>query len=235
MISPIAIVVPAFNPHLGWEQVLVERFLEISKALPTHQFVLYFINDGSSTNSIANNQLEYIQIHIPHAVIINNATNHGKGYVLRQAIAATTESHVIYTDIDLPFSVHSMKQIVENLPMNDVVFGIKKNEYYEQLPLQRKLVSKILQKLIKILFPSLPVSDTQCGLKGMNQKGKAIFLQTKIDRYLFDLEFILYASKAKLNLKPIPVSLREGIVFGAMNYKILLQESKNLWKILRRK
>jgi hypothetical protein len=174
-------------------------------------------------------------MHCPNAVIIHNASNHGKGYVLRQAIAATTESHVIYTDIDLPFSINSMMQIVENLPMYDVVFGIKKNEYYEQLPLQRKLVSKILQKLIKILFPSLPVSDTQCGLKGMNEKGKAIFLQTKIDRYLFDLEFILYASKAKLNLKPIPVSLREGIVFGAMNYKILLQESKNLWKILRRK
>jgi hypothetical protein len=60
-------------------------------------------------------------------------------------------------------------------------------------------------------------------------------MQTKIDRYLFDLEFILYASKQRLKIKPIPVSLREGIVFGNMNYKILLQESKNLWKILNRK
>ena len=235
MTSPIAIVVPAFNPHSGWEVILVERFLELSKALPARQFVLYFINDGSSANSITESQLQYVKMHCTNAVIMQNEENHGKGFVLRQAIATTTEPHIIYTDIDLPFSIQSMLQIVENLASHDVVFGIKKSAYYEQLPLQRKLVSKILQKLIKILFPSLPVSDTQCGLKGMNAKGKAVFLQTAIDRYLFDLEFILYASKLKLHIKPIPVSLREGIVFGAMNYKVLLQESKNLWKILRRK
>ena len=97
------------------------------------------------------------------------------------------------------------------------------------------MVSKILQRFIKILFPSLPVSDTQCGLKGMNEKGKNIFLQTKINRYLFDLEFILYSSKNHLKIRAIPVELREGIVFGRMNYKILLHESKNLWNILRKK
>jgi hypothetical protein len=93
-----------------------------------------------------------------------------------------------------------MKSIMDNLESYDVVFGIKNKAYYKQLSLQRKLVSKILQLFIKILFPRLPVSDTQCGLKGMNLKGKAIFLHTKTDRYLFDLEFILNAAKSKLTL-----------------------------------
>lgn len=232
MTSSIAIVVPAFNPHEKWEQTLVERFQELCSHHPTRALHLYLVNDGSSTN-ISQQQINYIQSHIPLFTYIHNEQNRGKGFALRSAIRHTTETYVIYTDIDMPFTVQSVSDIIEQLPAFDVVFGIKKNEYYEQLPYQRKLISRVLQKFIKILFPSLPVSDTQCGLKGMNQRGKDIFLQTKIDRYLFDLEFILYASKNKLKIKPIPVALRPGIVFGNMKTGILLQESRNLWKILR--
>ncbi len=202
--------------------------------IPAYDFRLYLVNDGSRVN-ISAEEINYIESHIADFVLIDHKTNNGKGFALRDGIEKTTEEYIIYTDIDMPFTIHSMQSVINHISTHDVVFGIKKKEYYEQLPFQRKMVSKILQRFIKILFPSLPVSDTQCGLKGMNEKGKNIFLQTKINRYLFDLEFILYSSKNHLKIRAIPVELREGIVFGRMNYKILLHESKNLWNILRKK
>ena len=234
MKSDITIVVPVYNPHQAWEKILVTRDQELSNTMTDWSCSMALVNDGSQIH-VTQEAIQYIKQHIPHLVYIHNTENHGKGFVLRQAISELNTPYILYTDIDMPFTVASMQAVMSQLHSYDVVFGIKQQTYYEQLPLQRKMVSKILQRFIKILFPTLPVSDTQCGLKGMNALGKTIFMQTKIDRYLFDLEFILYASKQRLKIKPIPVSLREGIVFGNMNYKILLQESKNLWKILNRK
>ncbi len=234
MHSSIAIVVPAYNPPEFWDYRLVDKFNELREKLPEYHFKLYVINDGSNPE-IGEEHFAYIEEFFPTTLVLHNSINRGKGFALRQAIARTKEDYIVYTDIDMPFTIESMKSIMDNLESYDVVFGIKNKEYYKQLSLQRKLVSKILQIFIKILFPRLPVSDTQCGLKGMNLKGKAIFMETKIDRYLFDLEFILNAAKSKLSLKPIPVALRDGIEFGQMNAKVLIHELFNLWKILWRK
>ena len=58
------------------------------------------------------------------------------------------------------------------------------------------------------------------------------FLKTTIDRYLFDLEFVFITAKAKkLQLKPVIVELRPGIIFSNMNFKILTQEGKSFFKI----
>lgn len=234
MKSSIALVVPVFNPHPGWEKLLHQRFTELSMALAHIDFKLYLVNDGSAVH-VGKTEVDYLRNQLPEFHFTDLPQNQGKGYALRQAVQQTSEPFTVYTDADMPFTLQSMEAVINALPQNDIAFGIKQKAYYEQLPLQRKMVSRVLQKLIKLLFPALPVSDTQCGLKGMNTRGKEIFLQTKIDRYLFDLEFILYAAKNKLKIKPIPVELRPGIVFGNMKTSVLLEESRNLWKILRAK
>jgi hypothetical protein len=79
----------------------------------------------------------------------------------------------------------------------------------------------------------MKITDTQCGIKGFNKLGRAVFLQTTIDRYLFDLEFIFLASQKKeLRLKPVEVHLKPNILFRAMDYRILLTEGKNFFKVL---
>jgi hypothetical protein len=115
----------------------------------------------------------------------------------------------------------------------DVVIGIRGEEYYTHLPQARVRISKLLRWFIK-KFLRIPTDDTQCGLKGMNQKGKEVFLQTTINRYLFDLEFIFLSARKKLSIKTIEVELRPEIVLSKMNWKILLQEFRNFLKIFVR-
>jgi hypothetical protein len=59
---------------------------------------------------------------------------------------------------------------------------------------------------------NLPDCDAQSGLKGMSYKGCEFFLQTKINRFLFDTEFVLKANHCKdICLQILPIQTRQGI------------------------
>jgi hypothetical protein len=114
------------------------------------------------------------------------------------------------------------------------VLGHRGETYYAKTPYIRKLISKFLRWSLKT-FLRLPTDDSQCGIKGFNKKGAAVFLQTKIDRFLFDLEFIKLASKTDLKIKTAEVTLKPDVVFSKVNLKILARESVNFLKVLLRK
>ena len=116
----------------------------------------------------------------------------------------------------------------------DVAVGIKDIKYYEHLPAFRVRISKLLRFFIRN-FLRISITDTQCGLKGFNRLGKEIFLQTTIERYLCDLEFIFLVDRQKhLIMKPIRVSLKPGVVFSEVSWKILATEGMNFMKVFGR-
>ncbi len=96
----------------------------------------------------------------------------------------------------------------------------------------RKLLSKAFRFFVKRIL-KMPVTDTQCGLKAFNKRGKEKFLGTTINRYLFDFEFIYEACKDKsLTIQPVQVQLKENVIFSKMKLKIIFQETLNLIRIL---
>lgn len=231
MKKELAFVVPAFNPHENWHEILVTRFLEIQTHIPFFQFHLYIVNDGSSV-PISKESIQYIQREIPNATYLTYEHNQGKGHALRYGVSHAKEEYVLYTDIDIPYTSQSIIRLLELLPQHDVVMAIKNEKYYQYLTPQRRFISKSLQFCIRLLFRKLPTADTQCGLKAMNAKGKEQFVATTIERYLFDLEFVYLAAKNNLDIHTFEVELREGILFRKMDKKILLQELQNLGRLL---
>ncbi|MCC7030403.1 MAG: glycosyltransferase, partial [Chitinophagaceae bacterium] len=140
MKSSIALVVPVFNPHPGWEKLLHQRFTELSMALTHIDFKLYLVNDGSAIH-VGKTEVDYLRNQLPEFHFTDLPQNQGKGYALRQAVQQTSEPFTVYTDADMPFTLQSMEAVIGALPQNDIAFGIKQKAYYEQLPLQRKMVS----------------------------------------------------------------------------------------------
>lgn len=231
MTNKLALILPCYNPPQGWEEIVVDGYYRLREQLGV-EITLYIVNDGSPND--LKPSVNYIAQNIPSFTFIDGSTNHGKGAALRRGISKAQADYYIYTDIDLPYTISSMKLIYQALLQgNDVVAGVKNDKYYEQTPLLRRWISKLLRFAIKNVL-GLRISDTQCGLKGFNEQGRRCFLSTTIDRYLFDLEFIYLASKWGLHIVPIQVELRPGIVFRKMNPKILLQESRNFFKIFLR-
>ncbi len=225
------IVLPCYNPLPAWEKRIVDTIQLLEKRLKGVEVFLYMVNDGSSKN-IDRQAVAYLNNHVANFQFIEYSINRGKGYALRQGVAATKNDLCIYTDIDFPYELESLVAVFEALKSGvSVAIGVRESRYYEYVPRVRIWISKTLKWLIRN-FLRLPVTDTQCGLKGFNKEGKAIFLSTTIDRYLFDLEFVFLTAKQKnLQLKPITVELRPGIVFSNMNFKILSQEGKSFLKI----
>lgn len=171
---------------------------------------------------MADADLALLRTHLPQFTYLHYPGNHGKGYALRTGVKKVQESLCLFTDIDFPYEETSVAAVYEALRAGrgDVVVGMRDESYYAHVPLSRMMISKVLRRSTQLLL-GLAVSDTQCGLKGFNRRGQAVFLHGQTDRYLFDLEFVFLASRpaAGLQVIPVPVRLKPGIVFSRMSPK----------------
>jgi len=226
---PLSIILPCFNPRQDWFEIVMQDFLIVQ--IEPKEIELIIVNDGSSKNFNETEVRSFFSKY-PAIKIVSYSENKGKGYALREGVKQAQGDLVIYTDIDFPYTHESFRKIFNSLKNEDVdvAIGIRSEEYYTHLSKSRVRISKLLRWFIK-KFLRIPTDDTQCGLKGMNQKGKEVFLQTTIDRYLFDLEFIFLSARQKLTIKTVEVELRPEIQLSIMNWKILLQEFGNFLKI----
>jgi len=232
----ITILLPCFNPPEGWEQQVVSSMDILKKALKekADEIHLVIVNDGSTKNCSATQQ-NYVLTNITNSQFVNYDENRGKGYALREGVKKTQTELIVYTDIDFPYQEESVLQIANSLLKGaDVVLGHRGKDYYNKTPWFRKVISKTLRWVLKT-FLRLPTDDSQCGLKGYNKEGAQVFLNTRIDRFLFDLEFIKLAARKKLKIEKVSVNLKPNVVFSKVNTGVLLREFGNFIKVLFRK
>jgi len=232
IIKALDVVLPCYNPITKqWANEVIEEFKHLENAVSPTKLNLIIVNDGSTT--LLAEGFDAIKAEINNFELVDYTENRGKGHALREGFKASKAGFVIYTDIDFPYTSQSFKNIFNSLNKGNVLaVGYRDNDYYKDIPWFRKWLSKFLRKLIQTML-NTDVTDSQCGIKGFNAKGKDIFLQTTIDRYLFDLELIKIASK-KVTIAKVPVELKPNVVFTSMSLKVLLQESTNFFKILLR-
>ncbi len=223
-------MLPCYNPQEGWAERVLEAYRTIEAALPSPPG-LTVVNDGS-TRGVEPADWQMLAAAIPRFRWMENAQNRGKGYTLRRGVQAATAERIIYTDIDFPYTEASLLAVYRALEAGvDVAAGVKDHHYYEGVPFLRRQISRALRGMVKVLL-RLPIADTQCGLKGFNRRGREAFLATTIDRYLFDLEFLHGAFRRfGLNVRPVPATLKPGIVFSRMHPRILLTEGGNFLKV----
>ena len=227
----ISVVLPVYNPSQGWADIVLTETANLIKLMPDDQFEFIMVNDGSANDAyqqekqkMADSIVELIEYH----------PNRGKGEALRTGVNASSGELIIYTDIDFPYSTDSMIKVINTLKSGakDVVIGIKDSTYYDHVPPFRRFVSKLLRLFVRIFF-RIPTDDFMCGLKGFNQKGKPVFQQTAIDRYLFDLEFMFLLSRhADITTTTLEIRLKENIEFRQLNPKIIRTELTDLFRIL---
>jgi glycosyltransferase involved in cell wall biosynthesis len=228
-----SLILPCFNPPEGWQRNVVSVFKHLQSLIPGIDLRLTIVNDGSQKN-ITQKTTDFLEAEIPGLIFHSYPINKGKGHALRSGVNLSGADYYLYTDIDFPYRPESMAEVITLLCSDqyDIVAGIKGEGYYEQTPFLRKQVSLLLRAMTRLLL-QLPVSDTQCGLKGFNEKGKALFMQTTIERYLFDLEFLWLAGKNK-SLRTFfhPVLLRDNIRFSSINPLMLAGEGYSFLKIV---
>jgi len=226
------IVLPCYNPRDGWAEAVIHSHSKICNVLAKTKVRLIIVNDGSTKDLHADWNL--LKEKIPPLIIESYPVNRGKGYAVRKGVERAAGDVIIYTDIDFPYEESGLAAVYESISKgnHDVALGVRDESYYRQLPAARKLISGMLQRLIRTLL-NIPTSDTQAGLKGFNKKGKEIFLRTTIDRYLFDLEFIQLTARQKdLRIGLVPVTVKPDLHFTSMSWNVLFREAFNFMRIL---
>jgi glycosyltransferase involved in cell wall biosynthesis len=234
-VHTLDLVLPCYNPAEGWATSIISHVEALQQLLPDTILFIYLVNDGS-TQGVEPENIALLQHTLVNFTYLDYPRNRGKGYALRLGTNASQHLFCIYTDIDFPYSPESLVQVYRALleQKADIAVGVRKENYYQQVPGIRAGISKLLKYFNKRIL-RLPVADTQCGLKGFNRQGRQMFLNTTTNRYLFDLEFMLLASRSPgLQLIPVQVQLRPGIIFRKMHLGLLLAEGKSLLHILFR-
>jgi len=229
----ISLILPVYNPSEGWAEIVLAKSSELIALYPEIGFETIVINDGSVNEHFSDGKKK---LQSGAVKLIEYSPNKGKGEALRTGVRASIGDLIIYTDIDFPYTIGSICDIIDILKTGyaDVAIGIKGIGYYDHVPPARRFISRLFRSCIRMLF-RIPTDDTQCGLKGFNHMGRDIFLRTTIDRYLFDLEFVFLASREKgIKLETREVKLREDVSFRKMNFGILRNELRNFLKILMR-
>jgi glycosyltransferase involved in cell wall biosynthesis len=229
----IDIILPCFNPIPGWSDNIISSYLHLQGIAPQLNIRIILVNDGSFRN-VEHSDFEKLAQGLPDFQLISYDQNKGKGYAIRQGAAVADAPYVLFTDIDFPYQEEDVITVVDRLSAEqvDIVVGVRAGNYYQNAPLWRVFISKILKLMIRTLL-RVKITDSQGGLKGFSQNGLAVLKSTKIDRYLFDLELIKLASRRKdLTIQPVVVNLKPQVVFAPVGLAILRREFGNFIKVL---
>lgn len=230
-IENMDVILPCYNPSLGWDQTIIEKHAELTKILNINlRFIV--VNDGSSKGFTVD-ALQRITTALPHTIIVDNHQNKGKGAAVRSGLTASNSELAIYTDYDFPYSTASICELVHTLEQGyDVVTSKRNCTYYQSISIKRKITSYI-PRLFNFFFLGISHTDTQGGLKGFNSKGRSFLAATQIDRFLFDTEFVYRASRdADIRMSDVSVDLRKGVHLPDVKFSVLKHELCNLLRII---
>ncbi|MBL7827383.1 MAG: glycosyltransferase, partial [Saprospiraceae bacterium] len=145
------IIVPCYNPPTGWEPALAQRFEHFKSTLNgmVAEVGLIVVNDGSARNANEEN-FNALKALIPGVQVVSYEENRGKGYALRQGVQRSEADFHLITDADFPYTLESMKRIVESLIKNGgIAAGNRDTAYYAHVPMFRRWISKILRWMLR--------------------------------------------------------------------------------------
>lgn len=230
------LILPFYKPHEGWLDHLLESVTQLRQTLNACGSTLRVIlaNDGSPKSCYPDEALNAIRAAADEFVFSSYDVNHGKGYCLRNAIGQADGDIQIYTDGDFPFGWQCAAEAFDRLNSGaDVVMGVRGADYGNALHPLRKLISKGVRRLNRFLL-GMPERylDTQAGMKAFRGAGKQAFLDTTVDTFLFDTEFILLAWDRGLRIVTVPLTLRPGLSFSKMGWRILFREFGHFLRIM---
>ena len=228
-----SIILPLYKPSGSWANLFLENIKELNALIPTETTIKYIVVYDGLPSADITASFEKIAASFNSISFLSYPENMGKGYALRHGVKIADTPYTLITDFDFPYKKENIVELMNLLiEGNDIVVGKRSKTYFDHLPFKRKIISRLCVRLQK-MFLDLPLYDTQSGIKGFNNSGKNIFLQTTINRFLIDTEFILRSSRKNISIKQIDIELESYVEFSNFGIKVIRTEMNNFLKLLR--
>jgi dolichyl-phosphate beta-glucosyltransferase len=207
----LSVIIPAYNESKRLPLTLIDMDKHLSEFGFSYEIVV--INDGSK-DSTAEIVRRFSGL-IKNLRLINNTQNHGKGWVVRQAMLDAKGDVRLFMDSDNSVGIDQFSKMMPYLPSPkgeegkyDVVIGSRDIPGAKMVPPQPwyKRISGDLGNIFiqALLLPGM--WDTQCGFKAFTaEAAERIFSKMKIDKWALDVEALSLAKKMGYKIKEIPV------------------------------
>ena len=150
-----------------------------------------------------------------NARLLRLPRNRGKGAAVATGMQSATGAVRVYTDVDLPYDLELIPVIVSFVRDHGfhLVIGdrtLPDSVYLSDISIQRRVASELFSQFVGRLVTG-GFFDTQCGLKGMRGDiAEEVFRLQRLERFSFDVELVYLALKHRLDIKRIPVQLRNN-------------------------
>lgn len=201
----LSVIIPAYNEAKRIPLTLLAIDRRLSRA--EYSYEILVINDGSKDNTaeVVGNMARAVK----NLKLIDNAENKGKGGVVRQGMLIARGKYRLFTDADNSTSIDHFDAM---LPLFREVAGVvigdralKGSKLDPPEPIWRQIIGKGLNLIVQIfLLPG--IWDTQCGFKAFtDEAAEAVFTQSRIGGWGFDVEILALAKKFGYHIREIPV------------------------------
>jgi len=169
--------------------------------------------------------------------LIRLPVNQGKGAAVRAGMLAATGRVRVYTDVDLPYDtsllIVAARYVLErgfHMVVGDRTLPTAR--YAKEISRDRRIASSAFSAFVGKLVTG-GFFDTQCGLKAMRGDiAQLVFRFTRINRFAFDVEVLYIALIARLDIKRIPVELRNN---DTSSVRLVRDSAQMLFDVFRMK
>ncbi|MCC7354926.1 MAG: glycosyltransferase family 2 protein [Anaerolineae bacterium] len=200
----ISVVIPAFNE----EGMITRTLAETCAVLCGHDYEIIVVDDGSRDGTFA--EVGAFARDHPEVRVLRLEYNGGKGAALRLGTEAAQGDLIAFLDADLDIHPRQIWLLLDAMRAGgaDVAVGSKHlTDSRVTSPLPRRFLSRAFSWLEKALF-NLELSDTQTGLKLFRAEVlRRAFPRVRVQRYAFDLELLVAASRFGYRIVEVPVAV----------------------------
>lgn len=186
----ISIIIPAFKQ----KTIIKTDLLRIKNVMEQlrHDFEIIVVVDGD----IDGTSTEARKVKSDKIQVFSYLQNKGKGYAIRYGIKKTKGDIIGFIDAGMEINPNGIAMLLEHMEWYDahIIVGSKRHPASKvNSPLDRRIISKLAQIYIKILF-GIGVTDTQVGIKFFQRKVlEDIFERLVVKEFAFDIEVLAVA------------------------------------------
>ena len=168
--------------------------------------------------------------------LVRLPVNRGKGAAVTQGMLAARGLARFFTDVDLPYDLHLLPAAAEYLLSGNyhMVIGdrtLPTASYESEIGWKRRLASRCFSLFVGTMVTG-GFFDTQCGFKGVRgDVAELLFRMSRLERFAFDVELVYLGLHHRLDIKRIPVQLRNNETSSVRVLRDSMQMFKDVLRI----
>jgi dolichyl-phosphate beta-glucosyltransferase len=150
----------------------------------------------------------------PAVKVIGSARRGGKGLGIRTAVFMARGQTIGFSDADNKTPISEFSKLDAALRAGaDMAIGsrgLPETVIECPQPLIRRVGSKVFAVVMKLIVGLRGITDSQCGFKFFQADvARYLFERQRIDGYMFDVEILAIAMRAKFSVAQVPVRWRD--------------------------